>query len=116
MSGDDKKPNLDSYTDAKASELLVDLVERASSGGFSLRPFAEPTEPTKGTMVSLPTSGLARPAHRHFSGDGSDSREAIISRARPGRRWPHRLKRTRARRVLFSEARGLRLPQGAALP
>ncbi len=32
------------------------MAKRAATGGFSLRPFAELAEPTKGTMVALPSS------------------------------------------------------------
>ncbi|MGH7271592.1 MAG: hypothetical protein ACREJ3_14270, partial [Polyangiaceae bacterium] len=56
MSGDREKPNLDRYAESKASELLGEVTEKAVTGGFSLRPFAEVDEPTTGIMVSLSTS------------------------------------------------------------
>ena len=56
MSEDEKKRNLDHYTDAQADDLLAQVATRARAGGFSLRPFAELAEPTGGTMVALPNS------------------------------------------------------------
>lgn len=51
---DEKKPSLDAYADEKADELLREVVQRATTGGFSLRPFAELSEPTNGVMSRFP--------------------------------------------------------------
>lgn len=53
---DEKPRDYAKYVEARANELLPKVAKLATSGGFSSRPFAEPSEPTTGTMVSLPVS------------------------------------------------------------